>query len=336
MPTTTRAILLAKRPTGLPEPDCFQLTELHLTEPAEGQVLVRNLWMSVDPYMRGRMDDRPSYVAPFALGEPLDGGAIGVVEISRSDDLAPGDLVLHGLGWREHAVLDAARARRIEPDSVPPQAHLGLLGVPGLTAYVGLVEIATMRPGESVFVSGAAGAVGSLAVQFARLLGAGRVVGSAGSAEKVGWVTGELGADAAFNYHDGAARDLLTSVAPEGIDVYFDNVGGEQLEAAIGRLRLHGRIAVCGLVSAYNATEPPAGPRNLARFIQNRLTMRGFLVSDHADLRPAFIREVGGWYAEGRLVWKETVIDGLENAVEAFRGVLTGANTGKMLVRLDR
>lgn len=326
-------IRLVSRPHGEPDMSNFALTEVEVPDPGPGQVLVRNVWMSVDPYMRGRMNDVKSYAPPFQIGAALDGGAVGEVVASQAGDLPVGAHVLHGLGWRDYAVLDAAGARRVDPDVAPLPAYLGVLGMPGLTAYAGLVEVAGLREGDVVFVSGAAGAVGSVAGQVAKLRGH-RVIGSAGSAAKVAYLRDELGFDEAFNYRDGSVRDLLRVAAPEGIDVYFDNVGGEHLEAAIGALRLHGRVAVCGMISQYNATEPPPGPRNLAMMIGKRLTVRGFLVSDHGHLRADFEREVGGWYADGRLRATETVVEGLEHAPEAFVGLLRGANTGKMLVRL--
>lgn len=224
----TRQVLLAARPTGWPRPDDFAVAEAELPEPADGRILVRNVFMSVDPYMRGRMNAGKSYVPPFQVGEPLTGGAIGEVLESKAPGFAPGDLVLHDFGWREHAVLDAAAARKVPRiPGVSPSAYLGVLGMPGLTAYVGLLDIAGMKEGDVVFVSAAAGAVGSLAGQLARLKGASRVIGSVGSDEKVAHVTGELGFDAAFNYRRGPVRDLLKEAAPDGIDVYFDNVGAD-------------------------------------------------------------------------------------------------------------
>ncbi len=334
MPLTGREIHLAARPQGEPAPGDFRLVEVDVPDPADGEVLVRNLVMSVDPYMRGRMNDRPSYVPPFALDQPLGGGAVGEVVASRADGVAEGDLVLHDRGWRELAVVPAARVQPVDARVAPPSAFLGVLGMPGLTAYVGLLDVAGLREGDVVFVSGAAGAVGSLAGQIARLRGH-VVVGSAGSAEKVAHLRDELGFDAAFDYHDGRVSRLLREAAPEGIDVYFDNVGGEHLEAAIGALRMRGRVALCGSVSAYNATEPPPGPRNLALAVGKRLTLRGFIVSDHADRRADFVREVGGWLREGRLVARETVVrGGIEQAPQAFIDLLRGVNTGKMVVEL--
>lgn len=335
MSLQTREIQLAARPDGEPVESDFRLVSTQLAEPEPGQVLVRNLVMSVDPYMRGRMNDVPSYVPPWQLGQALDGGAVGEVMASQVPELPVGSLVLHGLGWREHAVLPAAQARLLEPlEGVSSSRYLGALGMPGLTAYAGLFEVAAFKPGETVFVSGAAGAVGSLVGQFARLRGAGRVVGSAGSKEKVRLLTEELGFDAAFDYHDGPVRSLLRTAAPDGIDVYFDNVGGEHLEAAIGTFRLRGRAALCGAISSYNDTEPSPGPRNLALAIGKRLTLRGFLVGDHGHLRSEFAGAAGGWLRSGQLIAHETVTTGLDNAVSAFIGMLRGANTGKMVVRL--
>jgi NADPH-dependent curcumin reductase CurA len=334
MSRTGREIHLAARPSGEPQPSDFRLAEVDVRDPGDGEVLVRNLFMSVDPYMRGRMNDRKSYVPLFALGEALSGGAVGEVAASRDERLAEGDLVLHDAGWREYATVEAARVRRIDPDVAPPPAFLGVLGMPGLTAYVGLLDIAQLREGDVVFVSGAAGAVGSLAGQIAKLRGH-VVIGSAGSADKVRLVRDELGFDAAFDYHDGPVRDALRAAAPDGIDVYFDNVGGEHLEAAIGSLRQHGRVALCGSISTYNAVEPPSGPRNMFLCVGNRLTLRGFIVRDHADRAGAFEREVGGWLREGRIHAPMTIVEGgIEQAPQAFIDLLRGANTGKMLVRL--
>ncbi len=330
--STSREIRLAARPDGVPTPADFALETADVPPLAEGEVLVRNLLMSVDPYMRGRMNDTPSYVPPFRLGRPLDGGAVGEVVESRSDAVAAGDTVLHGLGWRQYAVVKAGAARKVDP-SVPLAAYLGVLGMPGLTAYAGLLAVASFTAGDAVFVSGAAGAVGSVVGQLARLKGAARVVGSAGSPAKVQHLL-DLGFDAAFDYHDGPVRRGLAEAAPDGIDVYFDNVGGEHLEAAIGALRRHGRVALCGAISSYNATSPPPGPRNLWLAIGKRLTLRGFIVSDHADLQAEFDREVGGWVRDGSLRWEQTTVHGLANAPAAFIGLLKGDNLGKMIVDL--
>lgn len=332
-PRTTRQWRLARRPTGTPTHDDFDLVEVDLPDLEAGQVLVENLVMSVDPYMRGRMRAAKSYAPPWEVGEAMQAGTVGRVVASRSDAVAEGAYVVHQLGWREHAVAAATAVRPVDPGSLPLSYHLGVLGMPGLTAYAGLNDVAGLAEGETVFVSGAAGAVGSVAGQIARLQGA-TVIGSAGSAEKVRWIEDELGFDRAFNYRDGAIADLLADAAPDGIDVYFDNVGGDHLEAAIGRLRLHGRAAVCGMISQYNDTAPTPGPRNLGQLITNRLTIRGFLVADHAHLAGEFRERVGTWLANGDLAVRETVTEGLDGAVDAFLGLFEGDNLGKMLVRL--
>ncbi|MEU2347782.1 NADP-dependent oxidoreductase [Modestobacter sp. NPDC049651] len=336
MSITTREWQLVRRPEGEPVPDDFRLATLERPDPGPGQVAVATVAMSVDPYMRGRMSAVKSYAPSWELGETMQGAAVGRVVASRSDDVPEGALVLHGLGWRDVAVLDAAHVRVVDPlPGLPLSLYLGVLGMPGLTAYAGLFRVAALAPGETVFVSGAAGAVGSLVGQFARLRGAARVVGSAGTAEKVRWLREDLGFTAAFDYHSGAVADLLAEAAPEGIDVFFDNVGGEHLEAAIGAFREHGRAALCGAISSYNATTPPPGPRNLGQLVGKRVRLEGFLVGDHADLRPEFLTAVTGWLRDGSLQARETVHDGLDAAVDAFLDMLLrGGNTGKTVVRL--
>lgn len=332
MTTSAREIHLAARPQGWPTSDDFRTVDVELPDPGPGEVLVRNTVMSVDPYMRGRMNDAESYVPPFALGAPLEGGAVGEVVASGSEDLAVGDTVLHQAGWRTHALLPARAARRVDVSQVPASAYLGALGMPGLTAYVGLTRIAELAEGETVFVSGAAGAVGSAAGQMARLLGASRVIGSAGSAEKCAWLVDDLGFDAALDYKAAPIGRQLREHGP--IDVYFDNVGGDHLEAAIFAMANSGRIAACGAIADYNAEAPVPGPRNMMMFVSKRLTMRGFIVTDHAAAASEFYRRAGGWLADGSLRYRETYVDGLDRMVEAFLGLLRGANTGKMLVRL--
>jgi NADPH-dependent curcumin reductase CurA len=329
-----REIILASRPDGWPTVANFALVEVPHQDLADGQVRVRNLFMSVDPYMRGRMNDVKSYVPPFEVGRPLEGGAVGEVVESRSPDLAVGDLVLHMLGWRDEAVLDARHARKVAKiEGLSPSAYLGVLGMPALTAYVGLLDIAAFQPGDSVFVSGAAGAVGSVAGQIAKLKGASRVIGSAGSDDKVRWLT-EIGFDVAFNYKTAPVLDQLRNAAPGGIDVYFDNVGEDHLDAALWVLNTHGRVAMCGAIARYNDTELTPGPSAIAMVITKRLTLRGFIITDHQDRLPAMIAEVGGWLREGKLLHAETVVDGLEHAPDAFINLLRGTNTGKMIVRL--
>jgi len=325
---------LASRPTGWPTPENFELAESDVPELADGQIRVRNEVLSVDPYMRGRMSAAKSYAAPYAVGEAMTGGAVGVVEDSRAEGFKPGDHVLHAFGWREVAVVEAKHARVVDVGAAPASAYLGVLGMTGLTAYAGLTRIADLKEGDVVFVSGAAGAVGGAVGQIAKALGASKVIGSAGSPEKVRHLTEDLGFDAAFSYRERKVSEALRELAPDGIDVYFDNVGGDHLEAAIGSLRLNGRIAVCGMISVYNNTEPAPGPRNLARLIQTRGRIEGFLVGDHYDLAGEYAERAATWLADGSLSLRETTVDGFENAVDAFLGVLRGDNTGKMVVRL--
>ncbi|MSS45087.1 NADP-dependent oxidoreductase [Cutibacterium sp. WCA-380-WT-3A] len=333
-PTTTRAVHLASRPHGAPTEDNFRIEEVGLPNLSDGQILVANDVMSVDPYMRGRMDDVESYVPPFQIGKPLDGGAVGTVIESRSEKIPEGSHVVHQLGWREHAVLGADDAHIIDTGIAPASAYLSVLGMTGLTAYAGLTRAAEMKAGDVVFVSGAAGAVGSMVGQVARLLGASRVIGSAGTDAKVARLR-DLGFDAAFNYHDGSVTDLLGRAAPDGIDVYFDNVGGDHLEAAIDHLNNDGRVAMCGAISQYNSVEPPSAPRNLALAIGKRLTLRGFVLAKYAEeTRPEFQQRMAGWLSADEIHWDETFRDGLDAAPKAFIDMLEGANTGKMLVRL--
>ncbi|MFJ9674292.1 NADP-dependent oxidoreductase [Streptomyces sp. NPDC101221] len=334
LPAVNREWHLVTRPVGWPKPEDFALVEAEVPAPRDGQVLVRNLYVSVDPFMRGRMSAAKSYAAPYELGKVMQGGAVGEVVASNAEGFAVGDHVLHFFGWREYAAVDAKNAVKVDPDAAPLSTYLGVLGMTGLTAYAGLLRTASFKEGDSVFVSGAAGAVGSQVGQIAKLKGASRVIGSAGSDEKVGLLLDEYGFDAAFNYKNGPVSEQLRAAAPDGVDVYFDNVGGDHLEAAIGSLNLNGRIAVCGAISVYNNTEPAPGPKNLARLIQTRGRIEGFLVGDHYDLQPQFVEEVGPWVRSGELKYRETVVEGIENNLEAFLGVLRGDNTGKMIVKL--
>ncbi len=329
----SRSVQLASRPIGMPERKNFQIVSEKLPALEENQFLVRNLCMSVDPYMRGRMMDRKSYIEPFQVGKTLAGGAIGQVEESRHPDYKPGDHVQSMFGWREAFLSSGDGVFKLGELSAPPSAYLGVLGMPGLTAYAGLLEVGQYRDGETVFVSGAAGAVGSLVGQIARLKGS-RVIGSAGSAAKVAYLRTELGFDYAFDYHDGDLLAHLREGAPDGLDIYFDNVGGAHLQAALFHMRPKGRIPLCGAISRYNDTEPAPGPNNLMLAIGLELTLRGFIVTSHMHLQEAFVRDVGGWIASGQVRYKETIHQGVENAPDAFIGLFSGANIGKMIVNL--
>ncbi|WP_424217683.1 NADP-dependent oxidoreductase (plasmid) [Streptomyces sp. BI20] len=334
-PTRTRAWHLVARPVGEPTPADFALRPLDLPPVGPGELLVRNTHFSVDPYMRGRMGTTPghAYFPPYPLDEPLVGHALGEVLVSRSPDVAVGEHVVHFAGWREHAVVPADTVTRIEPGPVPLTAHLGVLGMTGLSAYVALFDIASFRPGDTVFVSGAAGAVGGQVGRMARLAGAARVIGSAGTDEKVRLLL-EDGFDAAFNHRRGPVLDQLAQAAPKGVDVCVDTVGGAHLEAAIRVMNEHGRIALCGAISQYNDVEDAPGPSGLAQAIGKRLTLRGMIVTDHEDVLPRFVEEVGGWVGSGALRHRETFVDGIENGVGAFLGLFRGDNVGKTLVRL--
>lgn len=326
-----RAWTLAARPQGTPKTADFAAIDLPAAGLAEGEVRVANRWLSVDPYMRGRMNDVKSYVPPFAIGEPMTGGAVGEVVESRNDALKPGDLVLHMLGWRDEAVGPAAAFTRLPDLDAPPQAFLGQLGMPGMTGYFGLLEVAGAKAGDTVFVSAAAGAVGSTVVQVAKAKGM-TVIGSAGGQKKADWVR-SLGADEVVDYKSGPVVKSLAAAAPKGIDVYFDNVGGDHLDAALASARPGARFAICGMIDVYNDAKPTE-LKYLARLIGNRVRMQGFIVSDYMDRAGEFYRDMGALLAEGKLKAEETVHDGLDAMPDAFLGLFSGGNTGKMLVRL--
>lgn len=331
--TTVREIRLKSRPNGMPTADNFELATVELPAPAAGEVQVKNLWMTVDPYMRGRMNDVQSYTPPFALGKAMDGGAVGEVTASGDPAFKPGDLVQSGLGWREGFNAPAAQVQKLDPMGLPIQAFLGAAGMPGLTAYAGLLKIAALKDGDVVFVSGAAGAVGSMVAQIAKAKGH-TVIGSAGGADKIAFLK-SIGVDHTIDYK--AEKDLtaaLLKAAPNGIDVYFDNVGGEHLEAALTAARPFARFALCGAISMYNATEMPAGPRNLVMMVGKQLRMEGFIVSSSWDMMPAYLRDLSQWVKDGKVTWKETVFEGIEKAPDAFLGLFKGENLGKMLVKL--
>ena len=329
---SSREIRLASRPKGMPDKANFAMARVELGPLQEQQVLVRNLFMSVDPYMRGRMNEGKSYVPPFTVGRPLEGGAIGEVIESRSGLFKPGDAVLSNFGWRECFIASAKELHPVSRKIQPLSVYLGALGMTGLTAWAGL-KLVGVKAGDIVYISGAAGAVGSVAGQLAKLQGC-RVIGSAGSEEKVKFLAEDCGFDAAFNYHSGSVLDQLKAAAPDGIDVYFDNVGGESLEAALAGLRVHGRIICCGSITGYNDEQPRPGPSNLFNIIGKRLTLKGILVRDWLDRQAEFDLEVGGYFLAGRLKHRETVVKGLDHAVEAFLGLFQGRNIGKMTVAL--
>ena len=312
----------------------FELVSTPIAEIKENELLVKNLWMSVDPYMRGRMVDRKSYIAPFAIGEVLDGGAVGEVVESKNSAFPVGSKVANMSGWREYFITDGEGLQLLPESAVPAQAFLGILGMPGMTAYTGLLKIGELKAGDNVFVSAASGAVGSIVCQIAKLKGC-HVVGSVGSDAKADYLLKKLGVDGVVNYK--STENLQADIAkacPQGIDVYFENVGGDHLEAVLNVMNDYGRIAVCGMIDQYNATAPVPGPTNLAQIIIKKLKVQGFIVFDHWDSYPAFVQEMGQWIQEGKVTWEETVYDGIEKAPDAFIGLFTGKNTGKMLVKL--
>ena len=334
MTGSTRAIALAARPHGTPQVSDFVEVIRELRSVGSGMIKVRNTVLSVDPYMRGQMTGHDSYIKAFPLGEPMTGGAVGEVIESSNPDVSIGDTVRHDHGWREFAVLEPGQFSVIDTDLAPASAYLGILGMTGLTAYVGLTRIAGLAPGDSVFVSGAAGAVGSAAGQIARALGASKVVGSAGSSAKVKHLVDDLGFDHAFDYHDGPVVDLIGNGLPEGIDVFFDNVGGDHLQGALTHTNDFARIVTCGSISSYDSTESVPGPNNLDLAIVRRLTIRGFIVYDHPDLEAEYVAKASAWIADGALRYEETWHEGLDQAIDAFLGLGRGQNLGKMLVRL--
>jgi len=320
-------VVLVARPEGPPRETDFELRDADDGDPAAGEVAVRNVLVSVDPYMRSRMTGVRTYVPPYEIGDVVDGAAVGRVVASRHERFAEGDWVHSRLGWRERGVVPGDELRKLDPELAPPSTALGVLGMPGLTAWVGLVDVGRVKEGETLWVSGAAGAVGSVAAQLAKLKGL-RVIGSAGSPEKVEWLR-SLGIEA-FDYNHTLAKDALA----DGIDVYFDNVGGAQLESALFALRPFGRVMACGAISRYNDESPQPGPRNLSLIVSKRLRVEGFIVLDHLDRFRAFVEEVRPWVRDGKIVYRETIVDGIDNLPSAFAGLFRGANIGKMLVRV--
>jgi NADPH-dependent curcumin reductase CurA len=334
MSLISREIRLKSRPVGTPTADNFELASVTLPAPGRGEAQVRNLWMTVDPYMRGRMNDVRSYTPPFQLGEAMQGGAIGEVTVSNDASLKAGDLVSSIFGWREAFNAPAGAVQKLDTHGLPPQAFLGAAGMPGLTAYVGLLKIAALKDGDVVFVSGAAGAVGQIVCQIAKIKGH-TVIGSAGGAEKAAYLKA-IGVDHVIDYK--AVPNLTEAVlaaAPDGIDVYFENVGGAHLEAALTAARPFARFALCGMISQYNATDGGAGTRGLIQAVGKSLRLEGFIVSNHFDMMPGFVKDLAGWVAAGKITWQETVEHGIENAPTAFLKLFKGENLGKMLVKLS-
>ena len=333
MPTKNKQILLASRPHGEPTAENFRLVEIELPSPAPGQLLLRSIYLSLDPYMRGRMNEGKSYASPVEVGGVMGGQAVAEVVESNHPDHRVGEIVLAPIGWQEYALSDGDGLQEIDPSLGPISYALGVLGMPGLTAYTGLMNIGQPQPGETLVVAAASGAVGSVVGQIGKLKGC-RVIGIAGGAEKCRYVKEELGFDDCLDHRAPHLADRLKAACPDGIDVYFENVGGPQLEVALLHMRDFGRVAICGWISQYNATSPEPGPSTLALAIPRRLRLEGFIVTDHLNERPNFFADMKQWIAEGKIRWHETVIEGLPNAPKAFIGLFAGQNIGKMLVRI--
>jgi len=332
---TLRSVHLASRPDAVPTLDNFKVVEDEISSPAKGEFLVRNEWISVDPYMRGRMRDSDSYVPAFQIGEPMEGGCVGRVIESQCPDFNEGDYVVGNMGWRDHWLSTGEGVLKVDAEVVSPQTYLGVLGMTGMTAYVGLNKIGKLIEGDTVFVSAASGAVGSIVCQIAKLKNC-KVIGSAGSQAKIDWLKNEAGIDAAFNYHEVSdVSAKLKELCPDGIDLYFDNVGGDHLEAAIDSMKNFGKIVCCGMISSYNDSEPQPGPKNIFRIIGKRLRMQGFIVRDHMDQTSVFQRDMTQWIKNSKIKWRETVTEGLENAPQAFIDLFTGDKIGKSLVKLS-
>jgi len=331
---TQKEVHLISRPRGVPTRENFEVVEADVPSAGGGEILVRNLWLSVDPYMRGRMNESKSYVPSFELGEPMEGGCVGEVIESHQEKFSVGDYVLGNKGWREYWTSDGEGVEKIDTKVAEPQNYLSILGLTGMTAWVGLNKIGNLKDGENVFVSAASGAVGSIVCQIAKIKNC-RVIGSAGSADKISWLKSEAGVDEAFNYHDtDDVSATLAKLCPDGIDLYFDNVGGDHLAGAIDQINNFGRIVCCGMISGYNDEKPKPGPSNLFKIIGKRIRMQGFIVRDHQDLQAEFQKEMGTWVRDGRIKWEETVTDGIENAPQAFIDLFGGDKMGKALVRV--
>jgi NADPH-dependent curcumin reductase CurA len=333
MRDTNRTWLLAQRPDGRPDAECFEFVDREVPDPGRDEVLVRTLYMSVDPYMRGRMRDAESYADPWAVGEPMQAGVVGEIVESNHPRWEAGDVVNGNLQWAEYAVAKGHELVGVDPEVAPVSTALGVLGMPGRTAYFGLLDVGEPKPGDTVVVSGAAGAVGSVVGQVAKEAGC-RVVGVAGAQEKLDWLTGELGFDAAINYKDEDVHGALREAAPDGVDVYFDNVGGPVTDAVFRELNVRSRVVVCGQIALYNATEVPTGPRKLAQLIQKRARVEGVLVRDYDDRYEEATERLARWVDDGTVQYRETVTEGLENAPEAFLGLFDGVNIGKQVVQV--
>jgi NADPH-dependent curcumin reductase CurA len=330
-----RSILLVSRPEGMPNENNFRMIKKSIPQPSDGEVLVRTLYLSVDPYMRGRMRDAKSYVPPFPLNEALLGGVVGQIVESKDPNFSTGDIVVGNLDWADYSVSKGKNVRKIDPDAASISTAVGILGMPGLTAYFGLLDIGKPQEGETVVVSGAAGAVGTVVGQIAKLKGC-RVVGIAGSDEKNDYLTRKLGFDAAINYKTTTnMRKALSETCPQGIDVYFDNVGGEITDAVMNLINFQARIVVCGQIALYNLEKPDVGPRMLSHLLINSASAKGFIVSNYAKRSEEGLSQLTEWLAQGKLKYKENVIDGLENAPEAFLGLFRGDNIGKQLVKVS-
>ncbi|XXM70378.1 NADP-dependent oxidoreductase [Lysinibacillus sphaericus] len=334
LPKTQQQIQLVSRPEGMPVENDFLYKEIDVPQPSQGEVLIKTLYLSVDPYMRGRMSDAKSYVEPFALNEALSGGVVGEVAESKSEQFKQGDFVVGMLPWQEYSLAGEKEVRVIDPDAAPLSTHLSVLGLTGLTAYFGLLDIGQPKEGETVVVSGAAGAVGSVVGQIAKIKGA-RVVGIAGSEEKVNYLKETLGFDEAVNYKEtDDIYSTLKEACPDGVDVYFENVGGEIGDAAISLLNKHGRVPVCGAISSYNKTDRDLGPRVQSKLIKSSALMKGFVVNDYSDRFKEGAAELGQWLSEGKLQYEETITEGFDKVTDAFLGLFQGKNLGKQLVKV--
>lgn len=337
MSKMNKQIVLKSRPEGEPTEDNFGVVETPIPTPGDGQILVKVIYMSLDPYMRGRMSAAKSYSASAEIDKPMLGGGVGVVEQSNNNNFAVGDYVVCATGWQSYCLSDGTGVLKIDPDNAPISTGVGVLGMPGLTAYYGLLKIGEPKAGETVVVAAASGAVGSVVGQIAKIKGC-RAVGIAGSAEKCAFVVDELGFDACLNYKAPDFKEELAAACPDGIDVYFENVGGDVFEAVLPLFNDDARVPLCGLISQYNATELPTGTNMLPALMRDMLTKRiliqGFIISFHFDLLPQFLKDVGGWITSGELKYREDIVEGIENAPEAFMGLLKGKNFGKLLVRV--